>query len=86
MLLVVSEDSMSKHCSSNDDPSMAGCRARNEGNGRLREKRGDTQAGTIEKEYGVDLGVRSDTRLDTLRERTGEDSVAGVIAALTGRA
>lgn len=61
---------MTKSCNSDDDPSMPGCRARNEGDGRLREKRGDTQAGTLEREYGVDLGVRSDTRLDTGRART----------------
>lgn len=72
-----------KSCPPNDDPSMAGCRSRNDGDGQLRQKRGDTQAGTIEKEYGVDLGVRSDARLDTLRQRTGENSVEGVIRSLT---
>jgi hypothetical protein len=45
-------------------------------------KRGDTQAGTIERRYDVDLGVRSDTRLDTLRERTGERSLEGIIRKL----
>ena len=70
---------MPKHCRPNDDPKMAGCRSRNEGNGQLRQKRGDTQAGTIEREYGVDLGVRSDMRLDTLRKITGATSIEGVI-------
>mgnify|MGYP003387079961 CR=1 FL=1 len=71
-----------KPCPPNDDPSMSGCRARNDGDGQLRQKRGDTLAGTIEQAYGVDLGVRSDARLDTLRERTGQTSVEGVINAL----
>ncbi len=38
----------------NDAPGMAGQRSRND-NGRLREKRGDTHAGTIEQQYHVDL-------------------------------
>ena len=45
-----------------DAPGMRGPRARNEG-GELRKKRGDTHAATIEKEYNVDLGVRSDKQL-----------------------
>jgi len=66
----------------NDDPTMRGERSRNTGDGQMRQKRGDTQAGTIEKEYGVDLGVRSDATLATLRKRTGETSVEGVIERL----
>jgi hypothetical protein len=62
---------------------MSGQRSRNETDGRLRQKRGDTLAGTLEEEYGIDLGVRSDARLDTLRERTGETSVADVIKRLS---
>lgn len=77
---------MPRHCSSNDDLFMRGCRARNEGSGQLRLKRGDTLAATLEREYGVDLGVRGDMRLDTLREMTGETSVQGVISALGRRA
>jgi hypothetical protein len=60
---------------------MRGNRSRNE-TGELRQKRGDTLAGTIEQKYGVDLGVRSDCRLDTLRERTGETSIRGIIRKL----
>lgn len=71
-----------KSCPINDDPSMVGCRSRNDGDGQLRQKRGDTHAGTIEKQYGVDLGVRSDTRLDTLRKRTGENSIEEIIRTL----
>lgn len=64
-----------------DAPGMRGNRSRNE-TGELRQKRGDTLAGTIEQKYGVDLGVRSDCRLDTLRERTGETSIQGIIEKL----
>jgi len=41
--------------------------------GEIRQKRGDTLVGTLRKTYGEDFaaGVRSDTRLDTLREREG---------------
>lgn len=73
---------MPKHCPPNDDPSMRGCRSRNDVSGRLHQKRGDTRADTIEKEYGVDLGVRGDTRLDTLRKLAGANSVEGVIERL----
>lgn len=48
--------------------------------GELRQKRGDTHVGNIEREYGVDFGVRSDMRLDTLRERTGLDSIEDLIS------
>jgi hypothetical protein len=39
--------------------------------GEIRRKRGDTLVGTLRKTYGPDFapGVRSDMRLDTLRER-----------------
>jgi hypothetical protein len=41
--------------------------------GEIRQKRGDTLVGTLRKTYGPEFapGVRSDTRLDTLRKRTG---------------
>lgn len=43
-------------------------------NGEIRQKRGDTLVGTLRKTYGADFaqGVRSDARLDTLRDRYGE--------------
>jgi hypothetical protein len=46
------------------------CRDRD---GEIRQKRGDTLVGTLRKIYGLDFvpGVRSDMRLDTLREREG---------------
>ena len=43
----------------NDAPGMKGCRSRNQ-SGLLRDKRDDTHIGTIEKQYGIDFGVRSD--------------------------
>lgn len=66
----------------NDAPGMRGNRSRNQ-TGELRQKRGDTLVGTLalEQQYG-DLGVRSDCRLDTLRERTGETSIQGIIEKL----
>lgn len=68
----------------NDDaPDMKGQHSRNKTTGRMRQKRGDTLAGTLEKEYGVDLPVRADARLDMLRNRTGKNSVLDVIDALT---
>jgi len=48
-----------------DAPGMRGYRSRNE-DGRLRDKRDDTHLGTIEKQYGVNLGDhRSDMHLGT---------------------
>lgn len=57
-----------KHCNTGLDDR---CR---DLDGEIRQKRGDTLVGTLRKTYGSDFapGVRSDMRLDTLRERTGE--------------
>lgn len=66
----------------NDDPEMKGQRSRNTSDGRMRQKRGDTQARTLEKEYGVDLRVPPNTRLDTMRKKTGENDVADIIRRL----
>jgi hypothetical protein len=67
------------NCPPNDDPGMAGCRARNEGNGQLRAKRGDTHVGTIEAKYGVDLGMRSDAHLRTALDRYGAGSLGELL-------
>lgn len=48
-------------------------------NGELRQKRGDTLVGNIEREYGVDFGVRSDMRLNTLRDQTGLTSIEDLL-------
>ena len=42
-------------------------------NGEIRQKRGDTLVGTLRETYpDFAPGVRSDTRLETLRDRTGK--------------
>ena len=61
-----------------DAPGMRGYRSRN-ASGPLREKRGDTHVGTIEKRYGLDFDVRSDMHLDTLLERKGKSSLNDLI-------
>jgi hypothetical protein len=48
-------------------------------NGELRQKRGDTLVGNIEREYDVDFGRRSDMRLDTLRRETGLTSIQDLL-------
>ncbi len=62
----------------NDDPAMTGQRARTK-DGTLRVKRGDTHAGTIEEQYHVDLGVRSDMHLSTLLKLEGVDSLSELL-------
>jgi len=49
--------------------------------GEIRHKRGDTHVGTLRKTYGPDFapGVRSDTRLDTLRKRAGGESLSKLL-------
>ncbi len=74
-----------KKCPSNDDPKMTGCRSRNEGDGQLRAKRGDTHVGTIESTYDVDLGMRSDAHLNTALDRYGVDSLSGLLKTVRRR-
>ena len=49
--------------------------------GEIRQKRGDTLVGTLRKIYGPDFaqGVRSDMRLDTLRNRIGDRSLSKIV-------
>lgn len=61
-----------------DAPGMRGIRSRNPG-GALREKRGDTHMGTIERTYGKDFNVRSDMHLDTYLRQTGKQSLNDLI-------
>jgi len=53
-------------------------------NGEIRQKRGDTLVKTLRKTYGDDFArvVRSDTRLDTLRERAGGVSLSTTLLSL----
>jgi hypothetical protein len=62
----------------NDAPGMKGNRSRNN-DGKLREKRGDTHIGTIEKQYNIDLDVRSDMHLDTYLEKNDINSLNDLI-------
>jgi hypothetical protein len=50
--------------SKGDAKGMRGYRTRNI-DGKLREKRSDTLIRTIEKQYGIDLGVRGNMQLGT---------------------
>ena len=49
--------------------------------GEIRQKRGDTLVSTLRKTYGPDFapGVRSDMRLDTLRDRMGGASLSKIL-------
>lgn len=68
----------------NDAPGMKGERGRNN-DGQLRQKRGDTHIGTIEKNYNVDLGVRSDMHLDTFLDKNGYESLNDLIHKEKGK-
>lgn len=45
----------------------------------IRRKRSDTLVKSIEKKYNVDLGVRSDMKLETLLKKKGLPSMTKVI-------
>ena len=51
-------------------------------NGAIRAKRGDTHVGTIEKQYSVDFGGRSDKHLSTLRAEKGETSIKRLLGTV----
>jgi hypothetical protein len=51
---------------------------RNE-DGELRQKRGDTHVGTIERQYGRGFDVRSDMHLSKLLKREGVESLNDLI-------
>lgn len=42
----------------------------------FRKKREDTKIGTIEKQYGVDFGVRADMKLGSYLEKKGFPSLS----------
>lgn len=62
----------------NDAPGMKGQRSRNE-DGQLRQKRADTHIGTIEKQYDINLNVRSDMQLGTYLEQNNIASLNDLI-------
>ncbi len=47
--------------------------------GSFRAKRKDTKIKTIEKKYGVDLGVRSDMHLGTYLKKNGYSSLSKML-------
>jgi hypothetical protein len=47
--------------------------------GRFVAKRFDTRIGTIEKEYGVDLGVRDDMKLGNYLKKKGYPSLSKML-------
>ena len=61
-----------------DAPGMRGYRSRN-ADGQLRDKRDDTHMGTLERQYGIDFGVRSDMQLGTYLKQTGYASLNDAI-------
>lgn len=67
-----------------DAPGMKGYRSRNEV-GQLRKTREDKHVGTLEKQYGVDFGVRDDMHVGTLLEKTGMASVNDLIHSGLGK-
>lgn len=68
----------------NDAPGMRGQRGRND-DGQLREKRGDTHMGTIEKIYNRDFGVRSDMELDNFLKKNELNSLNDLINSNLGK-
>jgi len=68
----------------NDAPGMKGPRSRTK-DGTLREKRGDTHMGTIEKKYNRDFGVRSDMHLDTFLNKNKINSLNDLINSNKGK-
>ena len=49
--------------------------------GEIRQKRGDTLVKTLRKTYGEDFapGVRGDAKLETLRQRAGDESLSKLV-------
>jgi len=47
--------------------------------GAYSRKRSDTRIGTIEKKYGVDLGVRRDMKLGNYLKKKGYNSLADML-------
>ena len=45
----------------------------------IKKKRGDTLVKTIEEKYDVDLGYRSDARLDTVLKKSGVPSLSKLL-------
>lgn len=48
-------------------------------NGRISQKRSDTLVKTIEQQYKLDLGYRSDAKLSTVLKKEGAPSLSKLI-------
>ncbi|MBU4480435.1 hypothetical protein KKG48_03275 [Patescibacteria group bacterium] len=48
--------------------------------GKFIVKRADTKVSTIEKKYGIDLGVRSDMKLGNYLKKKGYGSLSGMLS------
>ena len=55
------------------DPRVNGAHYR-DNDGTFRRENGNKLIGTLEKEYGVDTGFRSDMKLETALKKTGQPS------------
>ena len=64
-----------------DAQGMKGNRSRNQ-DGQLRDKRDDAHVGTVEKQYGIELGVRDDMHLGNFLKQKRIKSLNDLI---TGR-
>jgi len=53
--------------------------------GKFSAKRSDTQVGTIEKQYGVNFGVRSNMKLSTYLKRQGLPSMSKALQQVESR-
>ena len=67
-----------------DADGMKGSRSRNQ-NGQLRDTRDDKHVGTLEKQYDRNFGVRADTHVGTLLDKTGMASVNDLIRSDLGK-
>ena len=67
-----------------DAPGMKGNRSRNN-DGELRDKRNDTQMGTIEKQYNRDFNVRSDKELGNYLKEHNIKSLNDLIHSNRGK-
>lgn len=67
-----------------DAPGMKGLRSRNE-HGPLRKTNGTKHVGTLEAQYNVNFGVRSDMKTDTLLEKLKVSSVKKALAVVRKR-
>lgn len=62
----------------NDASGMKGQRSRNQ-DGQLRKKRSDTHMGSVEKNYDIELNVRSDMHLGNFLVRNGYSSLSQLL-------